>query len=311
MKTIQLRFLLGLIGILAFGMVQVHAQNLPNIKKVTDPIKNAGKTVTEPIRDVRSTTKEITQPIKDVSTATRDVTQPVRETKREVEGMKNDVRQVNQDVNRAKSDIERAKDQVTPNGNRSKDDKDKDKDEEEKAKAGEAQAPSQADEQAAEKARADSVYKSKLRKNVYVAEEETPEPREAAGASTGGSRTVLLPPDNNSRSTPLPDYSTRGVVEPSTASADTRGYMSSPARQSIDKVDFDIETLKDLFEAAIWTGPDSVHTARSIGYMLDELRRDINDVRRKDPNWDTGLYEDRYRKWRALYNMNTRRDDEI
>lgn len=300
MKTIQVKFFLGLLGIFALGLSQVHGQSLPNIKKVTDPVKNAGKSVTNPIKDVRSTTKEITQPVKDVSQATRDVTQPIRDTKREVEGLKSDVKRVDQDINNAKNDINKAKDQVTPN-KKKKNNADDDK----------AAAKAKADSVSmADKARADSVHKSKLRKNVYVAEE--PKKEEGTGVSTGSSRTVLLPPDKNvTRTRPRVDNSSRGVVSPSLAAADQPGYMRSPARKSIDKVEFDVETLKDLFDAAIWTGPDSMHTARSIGFMLDELRRDINEVRQRDPEWDVMLYEDRYRKWRGLYNRNTRPSEEL
>lgn len=300
MKTIRFKIFLGLIGIFALGLSQMHAQNLPNIKKVTDPVKNAGKKVTNPIKDVRSTTQEITQPVRDVKQATRDVTQPVRDTKREVEGLKSDVKRVDQDINNVKNDINQAKDQVTPNKKNKKDKDDEDEDAKAAAKAANDSL------MAADKARADSVHKSKLRKNVYVAEQ--PAAKEGTGTSTGSSRTVLLPPDkgNVRRTRPVVDNSSRGVVQPALSASAQPGYMRSPARKSIDKVEFDMETLKDLFEAAIWTGPDSAHTARSINFMLTELRSDINEVRQRDPEWDVALYEDRYRKWRGLYKANTR-----
>ena len=300
MKTIRFRIFLGLIGIFSLGVSQLDAQNLPNIRKVTDPVKNAGKSVTDPIKDVRSTTKEITQPIRDVKQATRDVTQPVRDTKREVEGLKSDVKRVDQDINNVKNDVNQAKDQVTPNKKNKKDD---DADDQAAAKA-------KSDSlTAADKARADSVHKSKLRTNVYVPEE--PKKVEGTGASTGSSRTVLLPPQTSRRTRPVVDNSTRGVVQPDISASAQPGYNRSPARKSIDKVEFDMETLKDLFEAAIWTGPDSAHTARSINFMLTEFRADINEVRQRDPEWDVALYEDRYRKWRGLYKANTRPAEEF
>ena len=34
----------------------------------------------------------------------------------------------------------------------------------------------------------------------------------------------------------------------------------------------------------------------------------LTEVRRRDPNWDTGMYESRYRKWKGLYRANTAPD---
>ena len=83
-------------------------------------------------------------------------------------------------------------------------------------------------------------------------------------------------------------------------------YANSPAKRYLERADFDEETLNDLFEAAIWTGPDSVHTARSIDYMLQQYRMDIDEVKRIDPNFDVDGREDRYRKWSGLFYRNTR-----
>ena len=83
-------------------------------------------------------------------------------------------------------------------------------------------------------------------------------------------------------------------------------YTNSPARRYLERSDFDMETLDDLFKAAIWTGPDSLHTARSIDYMLQQYRMDIDEVKRLDPNWDITGHEDRYTRWKGLYYRNTR-----
>ena len=134
----------------------------------------------------------------------------------------------------------------------------------------------------------------------------TPPPTRTVEAdkSISGSRTVLLPPSTIKARPRQPDYTYNQIGESRPATM-RPGYQSSPAKSAIDRAEFDIETIEELFSAAIWTGPDSVHTARSIDYMLGELRTDINDIKRRDPDWDTILYEDKYRKWRALYRRNT------
>ncbi len=316
------------------GSGSIQAQILKN---VTGTVKDAGNTVTNPVKDARNTVRDITDIPNDIRNAKRDVTRPAEDLKREVDGLKND-------VNNAKRDVDGL------GGNRKGT-------KEEQAKQDSLDA---ADKEAkrlayeAEKARRDSVYKSKLRTGTVIVEDDSD------GGSTevltsDPSRTVLLPPSTipskrpsayppRTRNYTRTSTSTQGGVNANTTAGGNSGssaasgssasggtrtrtgtvttnsassgdspmssrslkYNDTPAKRYLERSDFDEETLEDLFEAAIWTGPDSVHTARSIEYMLQQYRLDLDEVKRIDPNFDIDGREDRYRKWSGLFYRNTR-----
>lgn len=293
MKSIRLNFFLGLFvfSALLIGNGGLFGQILKN---TTSSISDAGKKVSNPIKETRNSVQSITEPIDDVRRAGQDVTQPVRDVKREVDGLQKDVDRVESDVKGLKNDASNAKNQVR--GNRSN----RGSSAASSTRSGKGTAPTQAD-----KARADSVYRSRLRTGTTVRRTTEPAPTATVQPDKSiSSQTVLLPPNAIKQRPRQPEYAYNDIDKNRPATL-RQGYLDSPAKPAIDRAEFDIETLEELFEAAIWTGPDSVHTARSIEYMLQELRDDINTIRRTDPEWDTIYYEDRYRKWRALYRRNT------
>ena len=129
-----------------------------------------------------------------------------------------------------------------------------------------------------------------------------------SGNGTTGARSAAPPSIADAASNPA-DVSREASRAEYEAERRRQSYLSSPAVKALQRSDFDMETLRDLFEAAIWTGPDSLHTAVSIDYMLKQYRNDLNEVKRIDPDFDLSYFEDRYRKWNQLYIINTRAND--
>lgn len=339
MNTIRATFAPGLllIFLILFGVTASHAQILRN---VTGASKDAGTTVTSPLKDARGTVKDIGSVPRDISKAKKDVVKPVSDINKEVDGLKNDINKTKDEYNDMK-------------GNRART-----KEEKEKEAAGKATADSLIDDaQLKEQARIDSVAGGRQRTGTMNVNSAGTENATTETPASDPSRTVLLPPTTISTPRPQPTRTrsrtgrtgsttrtrTTGTTRTSpntgtttqTRSAATspasstssgsssstrtapveRGtltsslnnsarFASSPARRQLESSKFDMETLQDLFEAAIWTGPDSVHTARSIDYMLQQYRMDIDEVKRLDPNWDTTGHEDRYQKWMGLYQRN-------
>ncbi len=420
-NTINASPVLLLILILLLGLAPLQAQIL---KDVTGTVKDAGKTVTTPVRDVRDKVKEISDIPRDIENVKGEITRPAEDLKGEVEGLQSDVKN-------AKSDIEG----LGPNLKGSKADQ---AEKDSLAAVEKANKEKERIRYEAEKARRDSIYKSKLRTGNKIEGNQKEETSAAEVFISDTGRTVLLPPEvipskrptasrtgtrtvSYSRSSPkeevktnlttggtsggsaasessassessapseskvvvknnstsesdvvnksnvvsgnnaanesrvvvkniaadeskvvvksiaanesrvvVKNNSTSGSnvvsknnvversesrIEPKVAPSTSTGevpmsssqvkYSNTPARRYLVRSDFDEETLNDLFKAAIWTGPDSVHTARSIEYMLKQYRIDLNEVKRLDPSYDIDNREDRYRKWNCLFFWNT------
>lgn len=317
-KYFRIRPTLGLFLLAATILVSgsMSAQTLKGLKNVTDKVSNAGKTVTEPIKNTRKATKEITQPIKDVRQAGKDITQPVKDVKREVKGVRSDANKIQSEVDKAKQDAQKARNAVRSNRKKDGDDK----------------AKADSDTTAAPKTRMRSG-------SISAGQAGDKSQGQAATAPTrtitvNESRSVLLPPDRVQQRERQPDRinpnapgsKTRSRTASAAPRRETgesgsyaytsstprpeRNYSTSPAQKSLERSDFDVETLEDLFTAAIWTGPDSAHTARSIAYMLKQFRYDIDETKQADPSFDTKWYEERYRNWKALYAKETRTREE-
>lgn len=317
---------------LMVGSSSIQAQILKN---VTGTVKDAGNTATNPVKDVRGTVKDISKVPNDIKNAKRDIVRPAQDLQKEVDGLGNDISKAKNDVNGMRGGRQASK--------------------EEQAKQDSLAAADKVAKQLAyekEKARRDSVSKSKQRTGIVIVDEGDA-PGDTETLTTDPSRTVLLPPSTIKGSRPTArvprtrtrtgNYggSTQGGTRTRTtsggntstaasaggsnsnttrptrvATSTTRGdspmssnsmkYAGTPAKRYLERADFDEGTLDDLFDAAIWTGPDSVHTARSIDYMLQQYRMDLDEVKRIDPNFDVDGREDRYRKWSGLYYRNTR-----
>ncbi len=78
-------------------------------------------------------------------------------------------------------------------------------------------------------------------------------------------------------------------------------YSHSPARIALEKADFDIETLEDLFRYSNWEGPEREHTVRSVAHSLDELQQSIVEVKKLDPGQSTWRFEEAYKDMKAGY----------
>jgi hypothetical protein len=78
-------------------------------------------------------------------------------------------------------------------------------------------------------------------------------------------------------------------------------YSHSPARVALEKADFDIETLEDLFRYSNWEGPEREHTVRSVAQALDELQSSIVEVKKLDPGQSTWRFEESYKDMKAAY----------
>lgn len=320
---------------LMVGSSSIQAQILKN---VTGTVKDAGNTATNPVKDARGTVKDVTKIPNDIKNAKRDIVRPAQDLQKEVDGLQNDISKAKNDVNGMRGGRQATK--------------------EEQAKQDSLAAADKEAKQLAyekEKARRDSVSKSKQRTGMVIVDEGDA-PGDTEVLTTDPSRTVLLPPSTIKGARPaarVPRTRTgnyRGSTQGSTrtrttaggntrtggsaasaggsaassnttrptrvATSTTRGdspmssnsmkYAGTPAKRYLERADFDEGTLDDLFDAAIWTGPDSVHTARSIDYMLQQYRMDLDEVKRMDPNFDVDGREDRYRKWSGLYYRNTR-----
>jgi hypothetical protein len=84
-------------------------------------------------------------------------------------------------------------------------------------------------------------------------------------------------------------------------------YSHSPARIALEKADFDIETLEDLFRYSNWEGPEREHTVRSVAHALDELQQSISEIKKLDPGQSTWRFEEAYKDMKAAYLVEMKR----
>jgi hypothetical protein len=78
-------------------------------------------------------------------------------------------------------------------------------------------------------------------------------------------------------------------------------YSLSPARIALEKAEFDIETLEQLFKYSNWEGMEREHTVRAVEYALNEMQVSIVEIKKLDPGFSTWRFEERYKEMRAAY----------
>jgi len=78
-------------------------------------------------------------------------------------------------------------------------------------------------------------------------------------------------------------------------------YSLSPARIALEKAEFDIETLEQLFKYSNWEGLEREHTVRAVEYALNEMQLSIVEIKKLDPGFSTWRFEERYKEMRAAY----------
>ncbi len=78
-------------------------------------------------------------------------------------------------------------------------------------------------------------------------------------------------------------------------------YSYSPARIPLEKAEFDIETLEELFRYSNWEGPEREHTVRSVANALDEMQQSIVEIKKLDPGQSTWRFEESYKDMKAAY----------
>ncbi|MFN8396855.1 MAG: hypothetical protein U0176_19675 [Bacteroidia bacterium] len=284
------------------------------------PVKDATNVVTNPLKDVQSTTKEITQPMKDVQKDIKTVTQAPKDVTREVDKTQKSIENVGKEA-------ERTTDQAGKLVG--KDDKNKSSQDSAKAST---DGKNAADGKSAETAADGKQGQGKYIPPDYVPEKklETPvvsaqpgvDPKDLPRPVPPGSR------DNKTPSGPMPvmeakvdqpkpepdqgvapttvDPNAQKYVEltPNPNSGEKRvrpDYSSSPARIALEKADYDIETLEDLFKYSNWDGPEREHTVRAVEYSLNELQQAIVEVKKLDPGYSTWRFEERYKEMRTAF----------
>jgi|GEM_PF-5054834 len=337
MKTNRAIFAPGLLIIffIVLGMASGHAQILRN---VTGASKDAGNVATNPIKDARGTVKDIGSVPRDINKAKTDVVKPVQDINREVDGLKNDINQTKNEYNQMRGNRARTKEEEAQKAaaKARADSLSADSAMSEKARVdsvfnsrqrtGTMNVGSAGTENATTETPASDPSRTVLLPPTTI---RTPRPQPTR-SRTRTSRT--RPPSTRTGTTRTAPPTTRsgGTTRTRTAATSPASaggnnttrtapvqrdaptsslnssirFASSPAKRQLERSQFDMETLDDLFEAAIWTGPDSVHTARSIDYMLQQYKMDIDAVKRADPDWDVTGHEDRYQRWMGLYQRN-------
>lgn len=251
-------------------------------------IQQATKTVTQPLKTVQSTTKEVTQPIKETRQAVKSVTDAPKQVNREISATEKSINQAGNEVKKAKEDVGKAVDKV---------DGDKEKDQDSTAKT----TPTKGVVMD-ERTNRDKVGDRDGYGNSGGSSTETASTGSGTDTANDDYRRVLLPP--SSGKTNISGGSSTGgssTVAATPAPAPKPDYSASPAREALESADFAVETLTDLFNYAVWDGPDKDHTMRSIDYMLKNLKRDIDEIRLKDPDHSVWPYEKKYRDWRNTY----------
>jgi hypothetical protein len=113
-----------------------------------------------------------------------------------------------------------------------------------------------------------------------------PNPSAISGASGG---------EGQGHATPPKSLSNTGT------SWGTADYSNSPARILLEKADFDIQTLEDLYRYSGWEDPEREHTLRAVQYALEELHRSIMEIKKLDPMRSTWKLEERYKEMYAVY----------
>lgn len=280
---------------LIFGLFAVFAGE--SQAQITKSIKNVTSTVTKPLKDVQSTTKSVTQPVKNVSTGVRDVTNAPRDVKNELKRTTSEFDRAGNDIKRVKTDV-----QKSTSGIKGKGDKDKDSTKTASRTSGETVVIDQRTDRDAVGAE-EIATNPDLPKSTGTTTSRAPDPfevraptKKAEPVADAGERGVHLPPP---------------VTEVSRSERPKPDHSKSPARYALERADFDVETLYDLFASADWDGPGREHTQRSIEFTLQHLKADIAETKKLDPMADTSYYSARYKEWYAEYTRRSREEDVV
>ena len=303
---------------LLFSYLGVHAQILQQ------EIKAGTKVVTDPLKATQTTTKEVVQPIKDIRKDVKTVTNAPKEVSREID-------KTEKTFNDAGKEVDRAKDDVGKLAGKGGDDKNKGQD----STANKGVAADGKGEAADGKSNQNG---GKYVPPDYVPEKRTT-PVASNDLPSGASNDVPrpVPPgsrDNKTPSGPMPVDPNQKVATTNPdpgmnpdqirasqeASASSSGkyvelspngnpngkrtrpdYSNSPARLALEKADFDVETLEQLFKYSNWEGPEREHTVRAVEYSLNELQQSIIEIKKLDPGFSTWRFEERYKEMRAAF----------
>lgn len=302
---------LAILGFAGFSSAQI----------LQTPVKDATNVVTNPLKDVQNTTKEITQPMKDVQRDIKTVTQAPKDVTREVDRTQKSIESIGKEAERTSDQASQIVGKGDKNNNR--------QDSTKAASDGKTAADGKAGETAADgKQQGQGKYvpadyvPEKKSEPVVTNSQPGVDPKDLPRPVPPGSR------DNKTPSGPMPVAETQKVdpkPEPdqgvATTSADPNAqkyveltpnpnsgerrmkpdYTNSPARIALEKADYDIETLEDLFKYSNWEGPEREHTVRAVEYSLNELQQAIVEVKKLDPGYSTWRFEERYKEMRTAF----------
>lgn len=282
---------------LIFGLFAVFAGE--SQAQITKSIKNVTGAVTKPMKDVQSTTKTVTQPVKDVSTGVRDVTNAPRDVKNEMKRTTSEFDRAGNDIKRVKSDVQKSTSGIKGSGNNKKD---------------------QDSTQTGARSSGETVVIDERTNRDAVGAEEiatNPDLPKSTGTTTSRAPDPFEVRAPAKKTEPVADAGDRGVHVPPPVTEVSRqerpkpDHSNSPARYALERADFDVETLYDLFASADWDGPGREHTTRSIEFTLQHLKADIAETKKLDPRADTSYYTARYKEWYAEFTRRSREENVV
>lgn len=314
LKSHQIRFR-GLF----LGLVVLAGAGVASGQVLQKPVKDATNVVTNPLKDVQSTTKDITQPMKDVQKDIKTVTQAPKDVTREVSKTEKSIENVSKEAERTSDQAKK----LTGADNKNKTSADSSKTVSDGKTASDGKGGTTADtKQGPQKYVPADYVPEKKSESVVTNTQPGVDPKDVPRPVPPGSR------DNKTPSGPMPVMEAavpekKAEPDPGVApeSADASGekyialtpnsnnaekrvkpdYSNSPARIALEKAEYDIETLEDLFKYSNWEGPEREHTVRAVEYSLNELQQAIVEVKKLDPGYSTWRFEDRYKEMRTAF----------
>lgn len=330
-KRIAKYLFLGLFltGLVALPTGMICAQGVPGVKTAT-------QTATSPLKNVQGGIKNATQPVKDVNKAIQDITRAPKEVTNEIKRTGSEVKNAQNEVKRTEKSLEK----LAGNGD-GKDDKNKPAQDSASVQndpnnidgkgadgtTRKTAIPADYVPVGSEDASPEVVETKKPVKQekkelpFYSKDNKTPSgpwPKSemskhstASGGvdlKAGGDENVASDGKNG---TSTENETVNGVDEERLVNLDpefrnanrsTRpDYSGSPARIALEKAEYDLETLQELFKYSNWEGPEREHTVRAVGFALEDLQNAIFEIRRIDPSQSTYRFERRYKEMKAAY----------
>jgi hypothetical protein len=308
-KNHRLGVFSGLFLVLALGIALPSTgfgQGIKDLQKVT-------KEVVSPLKDVQKATNTVSKDIKDVTTAPKTVANEVKRTEQGFEKLGDQVDKAIPDAGKKGDDGKTSQeDSLSGKGN---------------AKAAEEGSGVQ------RKTAIPDDYvpgKSEAPTAVVTDPKNTPRPVPFGskdnktpsgpmpksdlgknGLATGGTESGALPVNNDPQTDNDPNKSGGRYVnlDPTAQNGQKRpkaDYSNSPARLPLEKADYDVETLEELFQFSNWEGPEREHTVRAVSAALDDLQLMISEIKKLDPGHSTWRLEEKYKDMRAAYFKETK-----